>query len=229
MKNAILLHLYYQDLWPEFKSKLEPILSDTIHLYVSVVHESSDWIDDIKNTAKEVFVVENRGTDAAPFIKVYSKVRQHGYKTYTKLHGKKSLHTPNLGDGWRRSLYYPLLDHYNHLVSELSTKVSPWMAGTESLLHTPEREGRDSPNRRAAEVHVQKMCAILGVPDHGCFFAGTMWMTNAVYLEKLFKDIDLDKLYSVFEEGYSQNCLAHGFERVSGYGVTYYDGFYYNL
>ena len=119
MKNAIVLHLYYQDLWPEFKEKILPILSDSTHLYVSI-NEETEYTNDIKQYANEVFLVENRGMDFAPFVFVYNTLRMMGYKHIVKLHGKKSLHSHGIGDYWRTTLVNSLInsiDHFNYIIN----------------------------------------------------------------------------------------------------------------
>jgi lipopolysaccharide biosynthesis protein len=56
-KTAIVLHVYYQDLWPEFKEKILPVLSDDTHLYVSI-NERNEYTEDIEKYSKEVFLVD---------------------------------------------------------------------------------------------------------------------------------------------------------------------------
>ena len=57
MIHCILLHLYYQDLWEEFKDKLQPILNDNVHLYVTICKDNTQYYKDIKRIAKSVFLV----------------------------------------------------------------------------------------------------------------------------------------------------------------------------
>lgn len=228
MKHCIILHLYYQDLWREFKEKLLPLLNEDVHLYVTVTEDGTEYVDDIRSIAKEVFVVENRGSDVAPFIYTYNKVREHGYSTYLKLQGKKSLHTPGLGDWWRQTLYFPLTENYLQILDELKNEQAPWMVGAHKHYHDTQREGYFSPNRLAAKPFIDKVCKILTLPDHGSFIAGTMFMVNATYLQKLFNGVDLEDFYFQFELGHSrEDTLAHGFERVVGYGIAHYNGAYY--
>ena len=83
MNTAILLHLHYQDLWEEFKEKIVPILSDRVHLYVTVHDNQTQYYEDIVNTSTEVFVVENRvyhqyRLNAEMLMK--SRSRQYGAK-----------------------------------------------------------------------------------------------------------------------------------------------------
>jgi hypothetical protein len=70
---------------------------------------------------------------------------------------------------------------------------------------------------------------MLNVVDNGAFFAGTMFMVNDLYLNNLLGDIDLNNFYNEFEEGYHKDSLAHGMERVIGYGINHYKGTYITI
>jgi lipopolysaccharide biosynthesis protein len=225
MKSAILLHLYYQDLWPEFKEKLIPILNENTHLYVSVNTLENEYIDNIKKYSTDIFLVENKGMDLAPFIYVYNKIKDKNYSTYLKIHSKKSLHTPNIGDNWRKSLYYPILDNYINILEQINDIDGCWMLGVKEYYYD---EYRDH-SKFAAKKHIDKLCEILNVKDNGAFFAGTMFMVNDLYLKTLFKNMDLEKFYTKFEEGYLRDSLAHGMERVIGYGINHYKGIYITI
>jgi lipopolysaccharide biosynthesis protein len=225
MKSSILLHLYYQDLWPEFKEKIIPVLNENTHLYVSVNTLESEYIDDIRKYSTDVFLIENRGMDVAPFIYVYNKIKDKNYYTYLKIHSKKSLHTLNIGDNWRKSLYYPILDNYNNILEQVKDINECWMLGVKEYYYDKYRDH----SKLAAQEYIDKLCDILNIKDNGAFFAGTMFMVNNIYLKTLFNNINLEKFYNEFEEGYLRDSLAHGMERVIGYGINHYKGIYYMI
>jgi lipopolysaccharide biosynthesis protein len=227
MKSAILLHLYYQDLWLEFKEKIAPILNKNTHLYVSVNTLESEYIDDIKKYSTDIFLVENKGMDVAPFIYVYNKIKDKDYSIYLKLHSKKSLHTPNIGDNWRKLLYYPIVDNYINILEQVKDTNQCFMLGVEKFYHDMNIEPKHHPNKLSAKFYIDKACDLLNIIDEGSFFAGTMFMVNDLYLKTLFKNIDLEKFYNEFEKGYLRDSLAHGMERVIGYGINHYKGVYY--
>jgi lipopolysaccharide biosynthesis protein len=229
MKTAIILHLYYQDLWEEFKQKITPILNNNVHLYVSIHNTQTQYYDDILRIATQVFVVENRGLDIAPFLFVYDKIRDSGYTNLLKLHSKKSLHTPNIGDNWRQSLYFPLVDNYDEIQQQVQQVEQPWMLGVREFYHDMLIEPKNHPNKLAAKPYIDRACELLQVEDDGSFFAGTMFIANSTYLKLLLGSIDLEHLYTLFEEGYTRDSLAHGMERVLGYGIQYYKGTYYTI
>lgn len=225
MKSAILLHLYYQDLWPEFKEKLSPILSETTHLYVSVNILESEYIEDIKYIAKEVYLVENRGMDLGPFIYVYNKIKDKNYSVYLKLHSKKSLHTLGIGNEWRQSLYFPIIENYDEILSQVKNINGCWMLGVKQYYYDEHKDH----SKEAAKQYINKLCKIFNIINKGAFFAGTMFMVNNMYLNNLLGNIDLNTFYYQFEEGYLRDSLAHGMERVIGYGINHYKGTYITI
>jgi lipopolysaccharide biosynthesis protein len=229
MKHCIILHLYYQDLWPEFKEKLIPILNKNIDLYVSVTTLESKFISDIETYATKVFLVENRGADIGPFIFVYDKIKHNDYATYLKLHGKKTMHNPKFGKAWRQELYFGIVDHYETILKHVSTILGHWMLGNGYHLMDMNSESNDHINRIQSLEFIKQAAAYLNVTYEGAFFAGTMWLTNKEYLEKLFDNINLDDLYKQFQPGHLTNSLAHGMERVLCYGVEHHGGQYIKI
>lgn len=231
MKIAIILHLYYQDLWPEFKEKVIPILSDNTHLYVSINSES-EYTSDIKKYATKVFILENKGMDFGPFIFIYNKIQKLDYKYILKLHSKKSLHTPGIGDYWRITLVNSMIntpDHFYHIINYMDSDSSIFMASSLEFYHDTNREPLHHPNRLAALPFINKVINFINSKDHGCFFAGSMFIVTTNYLEKLFNKVNLDILYQQFELGYSMDSFAHGMERVIGYGVIKNGGKYLTI
>jgi len=231
MKTCIILHLYYQDLWPEFKEKILPILSESTHLYVSI-NDETEYTDDIRKYSQEVFLVENRGMDFGPFVFVYDKLRTIDYKYIVKLHGKKSLHTPGIGDRWRNALVNSIIespDQFNHIINYMETMPDIYMASSLEFYHDTDRESINHPNRLAALPFINKVRNFVNSDDHGCFFAGSMFIVTTNYLEKLFNNVELTELYKQFESGYSMDSFAHGMERVIGYGVTTNNGKYLTI
>ena len=164
--------------------------------------------------------------DVGPFIYAYDKVKDLGYTTYLKLHSKKSLHSPGIGDQWRKGLYYPIVENYELLTNKIKNCDYPVILGEYHYYHDLIREPKDHPNKIAAKPYLDKALQELKILDEGSFFAGTMFLTNSVYLETLFKDINLQELYNKFELGYHRDSFAHGMERVLGYGIQHYNGTY---
>jgi lipopolysaccharide biosynthesis protein len=231
MKKCIILHLYYQDLWPEFKEKILPILSDNTHLYVSI-NEHTEYTKDIEKYSKEVFLVENRGMDFGPFIYVYNKIRKFKYKYIIKLHSKKSLHTPGIGDYWRTTLTNAIIgsnDQLQNIIDFMETDSNIFMASSAEFYYDMEREPINSTTRVASLPFINKVRKFIHSNNHGCFFAGSMFVVTANYLDILFGNANLNELYNQFESGYLRDSLAHAMERVIGYGVSTHNGKYLTI
>lgn len=229
MKHCIILHLYYQDLWPEFKEKLLPVLNNNVDLYITVTNTDTEFIDDINSLATQVFLVKNKGADIGPFIYVYDKIKHHNYDTYLKLHGKKTLHDPTYGEGWRQELYFGIVDHYKTIIDYVKDIEGYWMLGNGYHFVDMNLESDFHINRINAMPYINQAAQYLQVTNKGSFFAGTMWLTNGRYLNRLFNSIDLTDLYSKFQPGHLDVSFAHGMERVLCYGIQHYGGQYIKI
>ena len=228
MNNCIILHLYYQELWPEFKKYLKEIVDEKNHLYVSVCRTDTPWYEDIKSLAKEVYVLKNKGFDFGPFVYIYSKIKDMDYQNIVKLHGKKSVHTPGLADTWRPELYMNLIGNrnlYHNLMQQIASEESIYMVNVQKYFI---RETKDSANYIAIDKYLDRLCEIMKVKKHdeGLFFAGSMFVCSKKYLDLLFEKTDLEELYLAFEDGYQQVSLAHAMERVIGFNVHDFGGTY---
>jgi len=224
---AIVLHLHYQDLWGEFKDKIVPLLSDKVHLYVTV-NEFTPISIEISNYAKDVYILENRGADFGPFVYTYNKIRNLGYKYIFKVHGKKSLHNTKIGNTWRKRLTEVLIENedvFNSVVSAMDKDSRIFMAGAYSCFYDRAKEPIDGKGRTDCLPYIDKLNEYVNIETHGCFIAGSMFAVTTEYLEILFKDTDLDKLYNNFRIGYfRESSLEHAMERMIGYGVEYHKG-----
>ena len=110
---AIQAHLFYIDLLPEIINKTNniPFLYD---LFITIVFPLNyEYIEEnLKKHSKankyEILIVENKGRDVLPFlIQMKDKIKE--YKYICHIHTKKSLHNPELGNGWRNYLINNLL------------------------------------------------------------------------------------------------------------------------
>jgi lipopolysaccharide biosynthesis protein len=231
--TAILLHLYYQDLWWEFKQKILPLLNDSVHLYVTTTTtttENSDIVNDIKHHAKKVFIIENRGADFGGFIFAYKEVMDKNYDFFLKIHSKKSLHNPDLGTIWRKKLteiFFDDKDYFEKILFTMNKDQKIFMAGAYSCFYDKQKEPLNSLFHLENQHTLKKLNGFLNISNHGCFFAGSMFLVSKKYLDLLFKNVNLDELYSAFDVEYSTGIsLQHAFERMIGYGVEFYNGIF---
>ena len=235
---AILLHLYYQDLWYEFKSKIIPLLDENVHLYITI-HEETEYTNDMRSFAKKVFTVKNKGMDFGPFIYSWDKIKDIEYDYVLKLHSKKSESSiknmgKDFGTMWRKDLVDSIIktkEHFYSIIELLKKSPEIYMVGSEKWFISENKETMDNEFRLRCLHSIQKLLKMVNSHEHGSFFGGSIFLVTTDYLKKLFGDCNLVSLYEEFEDYYSSygETLAHGFERVIGYGVTKNNGKFYQL
>ena len=104
---AVVLHVYYPDLWEEFAARFET-LGIEFDLYVTLTWrgpQTEELAETIRARFPEAIVVPtaNRGRDILPFLTLVNAGALDGYEAVCKLHTKKSPHRED-GDIWRRHL-----------------------------------------------------------------------------------------------------------------------------
>jgi lipopolysaccharide biosynthesis protein/GT2 family glycosyltransferase len=102
---AVVLHLYYPDLWDEMRRAIERI-SQRFDLFVTLVRGASEHMRTVVKRAfpdAYVFDFENRGRDIGPFLVLLQSGVLFRYELVCKLHTKRSPHEED-GDTWRRTL-----------------------------------------------------------------------------------------------------------------------------
>lgn len=224
---AIILHLYYQDLWEEFKQKILPIIDDDVHLFVTTNNET-DITNDVRKHAKQVYIIENKGMDFAPFIHVYNEIKNSGYDYFLKVHTKKSKHNKNLGNVWREKLtevFFNSKEGFTAVIDTLKSDESIYMAGAYSCFYDRLKEPLGSLSLMDNKETIQIVNSFLNVENHGCFFAGSIFMVSKKYLDILFENVILDEFKLIFNHTYNAGVsTSHAMERLIGYGVEYHGG-----
>jgi lipopolysaccharide biosynthesis protein len=118
---AVVLHLYYAELWDEMREAIEHIL-DPFDLFVSFVKGTSDQLrTSVKDAFPNAYIFdfENRGRDIGPFLVLLETGVLFQYELVCKLHTKRSTHRGD-GDAWRRRLVEGVLGSFrlvNQIVS----------------------------------------------------------------------------------------------------------------
>lgn len=112
--TAVILHLYYVDLWPEFQAYLQRL--KTVDLYVSIpstVPGATKVITEIRTTypRAHIFRFENRGQDVLPFLRILSAIKNLPYEFVLKIHSKGA------DPAWRRILLERLTGHADRVMA----------------------------------------------------------------------------------------------------------------
>lgn len=101
--KAIILHLYYLDMWPYFAKKLNHMVTvGNYDLFVNVPHRNSKDAQHSEKLIQKDFPnavvlhTPNKGRDVLSFVRLAKELRKNGYEYVLKLHSKKS---PQRQDG----------------------------------------------------------------------------------------------------------------------------------
>jgi lipopolysaccharide biosynthesis protein len=104
---VVALHLFYEELWPEFAFFLTRI-EQPFHLIVTSSRIEPAFASNIRRLfpGAEVIAMQNRGRDVGPFLQLLNEGRLDGFEFVLKLHGKRSTQTglgSVFGHVWRRA------------------------------------------------------------------------------------------------------------------------------
>lgn len=232
-KHAIIVHLYYNDLWNEFYTKLKPIIENCdVDLYVTLTEEDTSELENVKKITDKVYVLPNKGLDVGPFLFVLDLIKDLEYTSITKFHTKKSLHhgqPREFGETWRIKAYQPLIENVD-IYKELTSIIekSPInMIGTKRSYLNFEKDGINifhhypTIKKTLEKLNIQLTERPVGntvlFGKNGGFFSGTMFMTSHKYLKQLFSNTDINKLYSDLPNGYVRDSDSHSLERIFGF------------
>jgi lipopolysaccharide biosynthesis protein len=213
-ETAIILHLYYLDLWNEINSYLKN-LDNNFDLYVSLNKESMFFSDVIKKeypkSTSDLF--ENYGRDIAPFIRIYSGLVFSKYKYICKIHTKKSL-IRNDGDKWRREILKNLLGSKSEIqkIKSYLDRGNIGLIGPKNCLLSTEYYMGDT------ESMIFELCSKLGINYQGenfNFIAGSMfWFDPKAILS--IERIPHEQTDFPVESGQKDGTYAHAIERIIG-------------
>jgi lipopolysaccharide biosynthesis protein len=217
---AVILHLFFTDLWEEFLRVLER-LPFAFDLYVSVPYRArSALAQRVQSRFPDaiVFGVRNLGRDISPFLRVLSAVGADRYEYFLKLHGKKSLHLENtrvaaLGNGaeWRTSAASSLTGGGNGaqaLLDWLDRHPDVGLVAPDGMLFDAEAW---SAGTRDVLAQLGTRLGVDLIP-RGTFPAGTMFWARAEALQPLFR-LPPEALEFEREAGQTDATLHHAYER----------------
>jgi len=215
---AIHLHMYYDDLAPEFAGYLSnmPFAYD---LYVSVKDASGEAacraaFDKLENCKAQTFqVVNNRGRDIAPMFCTFGEaLRRYDYLAH--LHSKKSLYNAGATEGWRQYLAGNLLGSTTTI-----RRIFTLLAGDKGIVYP--QNFKSVPCQANTWLANKGMgtawCARLGISPvpqgYFDFPAGSMFWARGDALRPLFNaNITIEDF--IEEAGQTDGTFAHCLERL---------------
>lgn len=187
-KLAVVLHLFYEEQWPEFVTALANISQD-FTLFISLRPES-DFADQIRQDfpAAVVRPFPNLGRDVAPFLAWLPDLQS--YDLVCKIHTKRSEGRHSV---WRRVVIDGLLgsvDTVNDYISAFAN--DPELALGGARFNYVDGAGHVSVSDRALPIQHGPL------PKGWGFFAGTMFWCRP-------------KVFAGLDQIYPQDCFAaHG-------------------
>jgi lipopolysaccharide biosynthesis protein len=159
---AIVLHLYYPELWPELRDSLKamPEPSDLfVTLTAGCSDEAADWVRADYPTA-HIITLENHGRDIFPFVVLINSGVLDRYGLVCKLHTKRSMRRID-GDGWRHDLLSGVLsdpDYVSRILRAFDTDPDLGIVVAAGSVR------RDAKNWRPHLCRVNELCARIGLP-----------------------------------------------------------------
>lgn len=221
---AILLHVFYPDMWPELKNHLHNMRVTKPDLYITLPRTLNNQALEAEIRAfwpAAIFTrVENRGFDIGAHWQALGNIELGNYDVAVLLQTKKAGHTL-VGNQWRVNLLDSIASSSQHWLENLwAFTDSPQLGIIGSGLHRNSGDPWDY-----QEMH--EILSVLGMPtrfdevkkiyEH---VSGTTFMIRASVLQEMYTKTHARVIF----ERYEELCLskrwdrtyAHAMERVFG-------------
>jgi lipopolysaccharide biosynthesis protein len=219
-KLAVVLHLYYPQMWDYFRTNMTHIAVEPFDLYITLPVSEIEWRDRLRAQVPgvRIIMVPNRGRDILPFIKLAPLLSNLGYDYCLKLHTKKSLHWDG-GDEWLSEVMVSLLPQQSQLMDEIITTIKTSAAVIGPRNHYFALPVNYPANRGHLMAEISRIVSesaatsLDAQPGEYGFFGGSMlWLR----IDALGPILDRNYAVSEFEEeaGQIDGTLAHTIERL---------------
>jgi GT2 family glycosyltransferase len=215
-KVAIVIHLYYADLWSELYDYLKQI-DVKYDLFITLPQHADEAI--VKRILSDMphahlYRVENRGRDVLPFLLVMRHIGWDRYDYICKLHTKKTGESP-LGSVWRKLLYFDLIgsdETVRKIVESFDNNPDIGMVtGKNTILDS---RLYDYGNTTKIDRLIDEAGYLF--QDSYVFAGGTMFWMRTSLLEPVMRLFEAGKLEFEEEKGQKDNTIAHALERFFG-------------
>ena len=217
---CVVIHAWYLDVFDEILDALQAsgilwrVVVTTVDTHAEAVRARLARLD----WPSELEVVENRGRDILPFLRVADRLLDEGVDLVLKLHTKRSLHRPD-GDVWRRDLVSRLLaeGRATGIIEAFDTDRTLGLVAPEGHLQPLDAHAGD--NSEA----LRYLFVRLGIAPDATgrrFVGGSMFWVRLEALRPLL-DAHLEDWLFEPEAGQVDGTLAHAIERAFVLGVEH--------
>lgn len=219
---ALVVHIYYHELWPEIAEALTRQIFD-FDLFVTYTDfREKDGTDLCKQILADfpqalVTPMPNHGRDIFPFVHLVNSGLLSHYRAVGKIHTKKSPHRQD-GEVWRRHLINGILGEPN----ETRQRLQRFLALPDAAIWVADGQHYEGTKWWGTNrVMVGRLMAKLGIrhnPDKLAFPAGSMYWLKSPVID-MIHGLQLTRDCFEHEQGQVDGTLAHAFERTLGYMV----------
>lgn len=215
--QAVVIHLYYTDLWDEFRDRLRSARF-AFDLYVTLTEQGPETEETRARIAEDwpearVLVLPNRGRDIYPFLHLLNAGWLDHYRAVCKLHSKKSPHRQD-GDVWRTHLTEGILPE-----GETAELLERFLAAEDCGLWVADGQHYEGARWWGSNLercrNLLARLELTASADTLDFPAGSIYWLKPAILDMLrglalgFDDFDI-------EQGQTDGTLAHALERALG-------------
>jgi lipopolysaccharide biosynthesis protein len=233
-RTAVLVHVYYHDLWDELAAYIANLRPLPFDLYVNVVDDGPASLAlsaGIRRRFLGAFVQtsENRGHDIGGALRSIDRVLKSGraYDALIFIHTKKSVRQPpGYGDSWRERLLSSILGTPTRAV-EIAREfmIDPYLGMVAANDFVWSAANLGDLAYRTNKPLIDEYCQRLGVKMVNTqFVAGTMFWVRASPFLKVFQEHDPLALAAELPQGASndekQPQRPHALERVFSFIMT---------
>lgn len=217
---AVLVHIYYFDLWSELVSYIQNI-PEGFDLYINIV--ASIWQPQMHNIIRQDFpqakiiVSANRGKDVGGHLSSMRHLDFSQYDLMCLLHTKKSPHIDSrISDAWRRDLYQALLGSPAKAIENIALMQQQEQIGSIGSRFwrcTMMGNNWSNYNRLLAEFNISETA-------QDCeYVSGTMMFVRSQIMETIYHHFQNQELESGDRQSldfHVDGQVAHAIERLIG-------------
>jgi tetratricopeptide (TPR) repeat protein len=219
-KLAVLVHVYYWDLWQELLSYIKNI--DTEYdLFINIVE--SVWKPSIHETIRQdlpqgrILISKNRGRDIGGYLELMGHLELEKYDLFILLHTKKSPQNPKVvADLWRKNLLDAILGDKEKVQTNLAIMRNCPQFG---LLGSRYWRSTSITQNSEKYTFVLDKLGIKSEARNCEYLSGTMMLVKAEILKPIYEKFSPTELENGDDRDLSFHLdgqLAHAIERAIG-------------